>query len=431
MTFPPECPAATITLNLDGPHWTIPLKAVIVPAGGSGGATLEFYAANTAPLGPVSTNLRVKGFDGPYETMVPFQFEVKPFSEKVEAAENIEAKAMVLSEGPPGPRFPVSEIKDTGNGGYVQEFSTGNIYWHPQTGARWVYGAILVKYLGLGGPGGFLGYPLTDETGAADGIGRYNNFQAGSIYYTAATGAHGIRGRIRDHWAGLGSEKSYLGYPMLDQAGNTLRFQRGTIEIKPVEGVEQTRDEPDSRVIGPGTIHTPDDAACRGSAELTIFSTGRWHFRGSIAATGFPSYDVSLGVAIHFKAPQGRPIAILEDGDVEGWGVLGGEKFHVWDRTGHNPFIAANWDGLKSANWTATLRVEHGPGDVLAYLATWLGFPGSIAFLLLVGGEVGKNVKMCCRLGGTNPAGSPGSEVDRECIFWEPDRPCPPQYPLG
>jgi hypothetical protein len=433
VTFPPDCPATIVTLSLGGPKWTIPMKAVDVPVGSSGTAVLDLIAESAAPLGPVSTNLRVTGFDGPYDTMVPFQFEIKPFSLQVQATEEIEAKAKVAHEGPPGLRNPISDVKDAGNDGFVQEFTSGNIYWHPQIGAKWVYGKILIKYLGLGGPGGFLKYPLTDETGTPDGKGRYNHFQAGAIYCSAETGAHELHGKIRDHWASLGSEMSYLGYPTADQTGNTSRFQRGTIEIKPLDGT--TRDEPDSRSIQTGTIHTPDGAACRGSAELIIFSTGRCRYLGSITATGFPGYDVSLGVAFDFKDSQGQSIAIMEEGDVEGWGILGGSKWHEWDRTYHHKFIADNFDALRTANWTALLRVEHGPAELTKEIATWVG---SIVSLIIVvygwlsgGGSGGGNYKLCCRLGATTPSPMPGSEVERECILVPKHQPCPPEYPLG
>jgi uncharacterized protein with LGFP repeats len=56
----------------------------------------------------------------------------------------------------------------------------------------------------------FLGYPVTDETGTPDGIGRFNHFSnAASIYWTPSTGAWSIHGAIRDKWASLaGSEAS-------------------------------------------------------------------------------------------------------------------------------------------------------------------------------------------------------------------------------
>jgi uncharacterized protein with LGFP repeats len=53
-----------------------------------------------------------------------------------------------------------------------------------------VIGAIRDKWLALGGPSSFLGQPLTDELGTPDGVGRFNHFQGGSIYWTPTIGAH-------------------------------------------------------------------------------------------------------------------------------------------------------------------------------------------------------------------------------------------------
>src|SRR5436853_722022 len=56
-------------------------------------------------------------------------------------------------------------------------------YTSPGTGGHQVCGAIRAKYVALGGPGGFLGYPTTDETPTPDGVGRFNHFaNDGSIY---------------------------------------------------------------------------------------------------------------------------------------------------------------------------------------------------------------------------------------------------------
>ena len=80
-----------------------------------------------------------------------------------------------------------------------------------------VHGAIRAKYDGLGAEGSFLGYPTTDETGCPDGVGRYNHFEAGSIYWSPATDAHEVHGLIRDLWAGQGWERGALGYPLTDE----------------------------------------------------------------------------------------------------------------------------------------------------------------------------------------------------------------------
>ena len=102
--------------------------------------------------------------------------------------------------------------------GRFNHFQGGSLYWHPAIGTRLVYGVIREKYLKLGGEGSFLGYPVTDELGTPDGRGRFNHFQAGSIYWTPETGAQEVHGLIRNLWASQGWEtNANLGYPITDE----------------------------------------------------------------------------------------------------------------------------------------------------------------------------------------------------------------------
>ena len=71
-----------------------------------------------------------------------------------------------------------------------------------------------------------LGYPTTDETVTPVGIGRYNHFQHGSIYWTPLTGSYEVHGLIRDRWAALGWERSALGYPISDETDETWSVDR-------------------------------------------------------------------------------------------------------------------------------------------------------------------------------------------------------------
>ena len=104
-------------------------------------------------------------------------------------------------------------------------------------------GAIREKWAALGWETcPFLGYPLTDETGTPDGVGRFNHFERGSIYWTPATGACEIHGPLRDEWERLGWETGPLGYPVADvepgddKRGLVARFQRGIIRWTPDGG---------------------------------------------------------------------------------------------------------------------------------------------------------------------------------------------------
>ncbi|WP_456877432.1 reprolysin-like metallopeptidase, partial [Geodermatophilus sp. SYSU D00710] len=70
------------------------------------------------------------------------------------------------------------------------------------------------RYRQLGGASGRLGPPVTSERcGLRDG-GCLQEFQGGSIYWTPATGAHAIDGEIRARWGSLGWENGWYGYPV-------------------------------------------------------------------------------------------------------------------------------------------------------------------------------------------------------------------------
>jgi uncharacterized protein with LGFP repeats len=124
--------------------------------------------------------------------------------------------------------YPVTDESSTPDGvGRYNHFSRGaSIYWTPSTGAHAVQGAIRDRWAQLGWETG-LGYPLNDESGTPDRVGRYNHFSRnGSIYWTPSTGAHAVLGAIRDRWQQLGWETGPLGYPLTDESGTPDRVGR-------------------------------------------------------------------------------------------------------------------------------------------------------------------------------------------------------------
>lgn len=136
-------------------------------------------------------------------------------------------------------------------GGRFNRFEHGFIYWHPETGAHAVYGAIGQKWAQLGFEN--YGYPLNDESMTPDRIGRYNHFRAvhrpgkpeASIYWTPQYGPMEIYGAIRQKWAEMGWERSSLGYPTsreyLEYQGSPVKrqdFQRGALWWSPTAGVQ-------------------------------------------------------------------------------------------------------------------------------------------------------------------------------------------------
>ncbi|WP_150209397.1 FG-GAP-like repeat-containing protein [Streptomyces venezuelae] len=150
--------------------------------------------------------------------------------------------------------YPTSdEIRNSDGVGVVSTFrgsgGDGAIYWSEQTGSWSIHGTIYKRYLAAGGPGGWLGYPTTDEVGNPDGVGRYNHFRqrgqtsdTASIYWTSTTRkALAVWGGIRNKWVSLGAEKSFLGYPKSEEyevyGGPRTDFDGGYIRHNDTTGV--------------------------------------------------------------------------------------------------------------------------------------------------------------------------------------------------
>ena len=126
--------------------------------------------------------------------------------------------------------------------GRYNHFQRGSVYWTPWTGAHEIHGAIRARWSGLGWETSFLGYPLTNETTTPDTIGRFNHFQGGSVYWSPATGAWEVHGGIRAKWAALGWERGFLRYPVTDETrtpdgyGRFNHFQGGSVYWSPATG---------------------------------------------------------------------------------------------------------------------------------------------------------------------------------------------------
>ncbi|MFE2870060.1 FG-GAP-like repeat-containing protein [Embleya sp. NPDC059259] len=143
--------------------------------------------------------------------------------------------------GPTGPlRLPTTGVHDDTAGGKWADFqgtATGGttnagINWSPYTGAWSIAGGIRDKWLAMGGTGGFLGYPVSDENPVTDGagtpIGHVSRFAGntngtGSITYAANTGAHEIHGSIHARWQAMGGPRSVLGFPSTDETATPTK----------------------------------------------------------------------------------------------------------------------------------------------------------------------------------------------------------------
>jgi uncharacterized protein with LGFP repeats len=136
-----------------------------------------------------------------------------------------------------------SEAPTADSAGSVQQFEHGSVYWTATTGAQAVSGPIETFWKASGAETGFLGYPTTSVTTGADGTGQYARFQHGSVYTSPATGIHTMTGAIGALYESAGAEHSWLGYPTsdvvtaADGTGQYATYQGGTIYWSPSTGL--------------------------------------------------------------------------------------------------------------------------------------------------------------------------------------------------
>lgn len=133
--------------------------------------------------------------------------------------------------------YPITnEVKIRDEGTY-QRFQKGNMYYTPRHGSKLVYGAIFEKWGETDYENGPLGYPITDELVTTDEKGRYNEFEFGTVYWSAKTGAHEVYGLIRDAFLRAGGVDT-VGFPTTgerfvpDKSGKYNHFENGSVYWK-------------------------------------------------------------------------------------------------------------------------------------------------------------------------------------------------------
>jgi LGFP repeat len=271
---------------------------------------------------------------------------MKQFMAQMAAARHaIDAKFNALGSAPGAPQG-VLEVGQGAGFGFYQVYQNGVIYWRTDIGAFWVHGSIHDKYRGLRGEGGFLGYPKTDETGVSDGVGRFNHFEGGSIYWYPSTGAFEVHGAIRDAWSNIGWETSFLGYPVSDEHyANGWRvsdFQNGTIRWSSQDGINIA---PQQFVADAPSITFGSGISVGGRGTLVLYSDGTTHFSGHLHDSGFPSYDCLVVFTV--KDADGRAYAASQTGRVHGTDESGSRDLD-WDVWSTNEDVRKNWPKIRN-----------------------------------------------------------------------------------
>ena len=128
---------------------------------------------------------------------------------------------------------PVDTERPAGGGGRWRRHTNGLMFWSAATGARIVHGPSATKYLELGGSNSFLGRPVSDTELATAPGAHQTIFQGGWIYWHPETGAHEVHGAILKTYLGMGGSGSRLGLPITDEysvpGGRESAFQFGRL----------------------------------------------------------------------------------------------------------------------------------------------------------------------------------------------------------
>ena len=115
--------------------------------------------------------------------------------------------------------------------------SNGSIYWSSATGAHPLWGRLQTEFDSKGGIGGLLGYPRTDILSTPDDRANYTIFQYGRVYsMIAERQAHTVRNAFHTVHKREGGVRGNLGYPVADErdirtarGGSVQVFEKGRI----------------------------------------------------------------------------------------------------------------------------------------------------------------------------------------------------------
>jgi uncharacterized protein with LGFP repeats len=193
-----------------------------------------------------------------------------------------------------GPLGEPSGAEGTLPGGRYQRFQGGYVYWSAATGAQAVVGAIRTVWGRSGSEKGPLGYPTSDEIALPDGA-RYQKFQGGYVFWTATTGAWPVYGAFRTTWGRNGSQSGPLGYPLSDQTalaggGRYQKFQGGYVfwtastGAWPIYGGFRTAWGRNGSQTGPLGYPLSDQTALAGGGQYQKFQGGYVFWTASTGA---------------------------------------------------------------------------------------------------------------------------------------------------
>ena len=230
--------------------------------------------------------------------------------------------------------FPTSDVLPTGGrDGTYQTFQNGAMYWSPTRGVKAIEGEVYRRFSAQGYEGGPLGWPTIDTSPTAGGVGRWQSFAGGTVYWSAASGARVMSGPIYDRFVRTGYEGGPLGWPTSDvlptggRDGTYQTYQRGAVYWSPtrgakaIEGAVLQRWAGQGHEAGPLGWPTGDSLPTEGDSGLwQSFSGGTvyWSAASGARVMSGPIYDRFVRTGWE-KSPLGWPTSdVLPTGGRDG-----------------------------------------------------------------------------------------------------------------
>ena len=203
--------------------------------------------------------------------------------------------------------------------GAGQNYAGGKIFYSPATGANVLTGQVLAKYESVGGPGGDLGFPTSNENdGGLAPMSMITSFAAADqpvIFWTPDFAAVSVRGAMNAAWAQLGGATGQLGAPTADQTESndviTQKFSGGAISWKKTTGEFTT--EPASlqsqlkglAVPGGDQPQAPPAADESSDGGTSWFQPTAWWLLGLVPVVVLVGV-VAAAVLLNRRRPDGR-----------------------------------------------------------------------------------------------------------------------------
>ena len=236
-------------------------------------------------------------------TQVPTSY---PVVEPILAAYN-------ANGGPTGALGPATAAQAATADGLWQQFKNGRIYYRTDTGAHATIGPINAAYISMGGTVSPLGYPTADQGTTSKGL--WQQFENGRIYYRADLGAYATLGAINTAYVSMGGTTSPLGYPTANQSttsngGLSQQFENGSIYYSADLGAYATTGPINAEYVAMGSTES-----CLGNptaAQTTVAKGSAQQFEsGSMFWTSDTGAHAVCGVIMDAYTTNGGPAGTL------------------------------------------------------------------------------------------------------------------------